>query len=527
MKMARGRSKMKSLQTRARSSTCSIALTLLAVLIAEGCTGSQDAGDTSRALTATVYKVETQSDFDALEDLQFTGGDEILLRRGKRFSGALSLERTGAKPNTVITVSAFGPPEDPRPAIKADVEGMGAIDIRDSGGWLIENLELSNQSDMRSERHGIFVTATDSGTHKNFVIRNCYIHHVTGVHDNFNNGGIVFRVTGNTVPTKFDGVLIENNEIRNISGVGIRTKSTWEADPDDPRGVARPIGRHAHLNVVVRGNRVSDVTRNAIIIGSADAPLAEYNVMGPRIATETTGNTLYNYATDDALIQYNEAFGNHGPASDKDRGGFDADYNSRNTEFRYNYSHDNNFAFAIMRKYGQGIYFHHNISVNDRYGFLHYGFYDDHAISDVIVSNNTFYSTSPNMMMFMNFGPLREPIDTTIVDNIFVFAGEGATWGSDPSAERGNVFENNIVIGLEDPNYIDLTADPLLRAPGDGGTEIDMTDPNRLAGYKLCLGSPALGAGTPGSNDATKDFWGDSINSINIGAYGGEGVTCE
>ena len=350
---------------------------------------------------------------------------------------------------------------------------------------------------------------------------------MTGVHDNFNNGGIVFRVRGNTVPTKFDGVLIENNEIRNISGVGIRTKSTWEADPDDPRGVARPIGRHAHLNVVVRGNRVSDVTRNAIIIGSADAPLAEYNVMGPRIATETTGNTLYNYATDDALIQYNEAFGNHGPASDKDRGGFDADYNSRNTEFRYNYSHDNNFAFAIMRKYGQGIYFHHNISVNDRYGFLHYGFYDDHAISDVIVSNNTFYSTSPNMMMFMNFGPLREPIDTTIVDNIFVFAGEGATWGSDPSAERGNVFENNIVIGLEDPNYIDLTADPLLRAPGDGGTEIDMTDPNRLAGYKLCLGSPALGAGTPGSNDATKDFWGDSINSINIGAYGGEGVTCE
>jgi hypothetical protein len=368
---------------------------------------------------------------------------------------------------------------------------------------------------MRSERHGIFVTATDSGTHKNFVIRNCYIHHVTGVHDNFNNGGIVFRVTGNALPTKFDGVLIENNEIRNISGVGIRTKSTWEADPDDPRGVARPIGRHAHLNVVVRGNRVSDVTRNAIIIGSADSPLAEYNIMGPRIATETTGNTLYNYATDDALIQYNEAFGNHGPASDKDRGGFDADYNSRNTVFQYNYSHDNNFAFAIMRKYGQGIYFHHNISINDRYGFLHYGFYDDHAI------------TSPNMMMFMNFGPLREPIDTTIVDNIFVFAGEGATWGSDPSAERGNVFENNIVIGLEDPNYIDLTADPLLRAPGDGGTEIDMTDPNRLAGYKLCLGSPALGAGTPGSNDATKDFWGDSINSINIGAYGGEGVTCE
>jgi hypothetical protein len=380
---------------------------------------------------------------------------------------------------------------------------------------------------VRSERHGIFVTATDSGTHSNFTVRNCFIHDVTGIHDDFNNGGIVFRVRGDVIPTKFDGVLLEYNEIRNISGVGIRTKSTWEADPDDARGVARPIGRHAHLNVVVRGNRISDVTRNAIVIGSADAPLAEYNVMGPRIATETTGNTLYNYATDDALIQYNEAFGNHGPASDKDRGGFDADYNSRNTVFQYNYSHDNNFAFAIMRKYGDGIYFHNNISVNDRYGFLHYGFYDNHDISNVVVSNNTFYSSSPNMMMFMNFGPLREPIDTTIVDNIFVFAGEGASWGSEPSAERGNVFENNIVVGLIDPNYIDLTADPLLVAPGDGGTEIDMTDPNRPSNFKLCVGSPALGTGTQGSNDATEDFWGDGITSTNIGAYGGDGVACE
>ena len=510
-----------------RSCAYTITLALLTAQFAAGCTGSQDTEVAINAPSTTVHRVETQSDFDALEGLLFSGGDEILLRRGKRFSGALSLRRTGARPDAIITVSAIGPLEDPRPAIEADVEGMGAIDIRDSGGWLIENLELSNQSDTRSERHGIFVTATDSGTHKNFVIRNCLIHDVSGVYNDFNNGGIVFRVRGNAIPTKFDGVLIESNEIRNISGVGIRTKSTWEADPDDPRGVARPIGRHAHLNVVVRGNRVSDVTRNAIVIGSADAPLAEYNVMGPNIATETTGNTLYNYATDDALIQYNEAFGNHGPASDKDRGGFDADYNSRNTEFRYNYSHDNNFAFAIMRKYGQGIYFHHNISVNDRYGFFHYGFYDDHAISDVVVSNNTFYSTSPNMMMFMNFGPLREPIDTSFVDNIFVFAGDGASWGSEPTAERGNVFENNIVVGLVDPTYIDLSADPLLVAPGDGGTEIDMADPNRLSDYKLCIGSPALGAGTQGSNDATEDFWGDEITSTNIGAYGGDGVSCE
>ena len=195
-------------------------------------------------------------------------------------------------------------------------------------------------------------------------------------------------------------------------------------------------------------------------------------------------------------------------------------------EFRYNYSHDNNFAFAIMRKFGQGIYIHHNISVNERHGFMHYGFYADHAISDVIVSNNTFYSTYSDMMMFMNFGPLREPIDTTYVDNIFVFAGEGATWGSLPTEERGNIFENNLVVGLEDPDYITLTDDPLLVSPGAGGTEIDMKDPDRLDGFRLCAGSPAIGAGRTDGVESEYDFWGDAITRENIGAYGSEGVEC-
>ncbi len=440
----------------------SVALVALSALCLSSCSDSSKQSVSPRPAAATTYSISTKSDFDALKPVVFSGGDQILFERGRSFEGVLSLKRSRVRPNSIITIGDFGSAEAPRPVIRADADGMGTIDIRDSGGWVIENLELTNASAVRSERHGIFVTASDSGTHKNFIVRNCLVRDVTGVHDDFNNGGIVFRVRGTAVPTKFDGVLIENNEIRNISGVGIRTKSTWEADPDDPRNVGNSIGRHAHLNVVVRGNRVSNVTRNAIVIGSADAPLAEYNVMGPNIATETTGNTLYNYATDDALVQYNEAFGNHGPAADKDRGGFDADYNSRNTEFRYNYSHDNNFAFAIMRKYGDGIYIHHNISVNDRYGFLHYGFYDDHEITDVVVSNNTFYSIHPNMMMFMNFGPRRDPIDPSFIDNIFVFAGDGASWGSEPSAERGNIFENNIVIGLDDPNHISLTNDPRL-----------------------------------------------------------------
>jgi hypothetical protein len=130
------------------------------------------------------------------------------------------------------------------------------------------------------------------------------------------------------------------------------------------------------------------------------------------------------------------------------------------------------------------------------------------------------------MNLFMNFNREREAIDTTLVDNIFVFAGEGAGWGSVPTTERGMVFENNIVVGLEDPEYIKLTADPLLAAPGTDDMGINMTDRARLSGYRLCKGSPAIGTGREGDNAASADFWGEAINSVNIGAFGGNGEDC-
>ncbi|MEE4217823.1 MAG: hypothetical protein V2I48_09450 [Xanthomonadales bacterium] len=501
-------------------------LIALATLFIEACSRPHNTEGAKLEPAPKTYRISTQAAFETLHPIVFNGGDRILFERGRSFEGALSLKRSEVRPDESITVADFGSASAPRPVIKANVEGMGAIDIRDSGGWTIENLELINRSDVRSKRFGIYVSAEDSGAHHNFTVRNCFIHDVTGEFKNFDNGGIVFRVTGGQVPTRFDGILIGNNEIRHISGVGIRVKSTWESGPEDPRGLKKLFGRHPHLNVVVRGNRISHITRNAIIVASSDAPLLEYNVMGPAIATETTGNTLYTYATDSAVVQYNEAFGNHGPVEDIDHGGFDADYASRDTVFRYNYSHDNNFAFAIMRKYLNGTQIHHNISVNDRYGFIHYGFGDAHAITDLVISNNTFYSDHPGMNFFMNFTGEREAIDTTLIDNIFVFAGEGANWGSLPTAERGMVFENNIVVGLDDPEYIQLSGDPLFVAPGTGGTEIDMSDPDRLQGYRLCKGSPALDRGKEGDNEAQADFWGDDITNVNIGAYGGHGVEC-
>jgi len=495
--------------------------------IASGCSGSTGI-NASQSLppAAVAYNIATQSDYDAAKQRIYDGGDEIRFERGRSFEGAFSLRRSGVRPNSVIRIADFGSSDALRPVITADAEGLGVIDIRDSGGWIIENLELVNQSATRSERMGVYVFAADTGFHQNFVVRNCLIHDVTGEPGNKDNGGIIFRIRGNTVPTKFDNILLENNEIRDISGVGIRIKSPWEADPSDPRQGSNEIGRHAFQNVVVRGNRVSNITKNAIIVASSDAPLVEYNVMGPNISTEVPGNSFFNFATDDALVQYNEAYGNVGPAGDPDRGGFDADWNARNTVFRYNYSHDNNYAFAIMRRYHDGLRIHHNISENERYGFIYYGFPTENRITDIEVSHNTFYSMYPDMQMFMSVGRQRNPISTSFIDNIFVFAAGGATWGAEPTLELGNFFDNNLVFGLDETNYMGPAGNPLMAAPGTAGTGVDMSDPDRLDGYKLCIGSPAIGAGQDAGSPSGVDHWGDEVTSANIGAYGGDGVDC-
>jgi hypothetical protein len=57
--------------------------------------------------------------------------------------------------------------------------------------------------------------------------------------------------------------------------------------------------------------------------------------------------------------------------------------------------------------------------------------------------------------------------------------------------------------------------------PGTGGFEIDMTDPDRLAGYRLKSGSPAINTGKIIENNGGQNFVGEELGNdvVNIGAF--------
>jgi hypothetical protein len=87
-------------------------------------------------------------------------------------------------------------------------------------------------------------------------------------------------------------------------------------------------------------------------------------------------------------------------------------------------------------------------------------------------------------------------------------------------------FDYNLFFGNHPANEPDdlhkLTTDPLLINPGSGSNGINTVD-----GYKLKIGSAALGSGVTVTNNGGNDYFGDPVSptaSPNRGAYNGSGL---
>ena len=288
-------------------------------------------------------------------------GDNILLAAGSVWREPLVIAHSGTA-DAPIVVTREG--KGPRPRIDAGDVAENAVEIRNADNVTVSGLEITNKGAEPALRRGVFVNESDFGVAANIVLRDLYVHDVNGTNARKDNGGIVFSALGPKVPTRFEGVTIERNIVWRVDRSGI-------AGISDQVSVARWFPSRF---VVIRDNYVEDIGGDGIVPRGTDGALIEHNIVRHAAArADTYSAGIWQWSTDNSLIQLNEAAFTHGLW---DGQGFDSDFNSRHTTIIYNFSHDNDGGFLLLCSPARadpadnlgnvGTLVQYNVSYNDR-----------------------------------------------------------------------------------------------------------------------------------------------------------------
>ncbi|MFJ9520710.1 RICIN domain-containing protein [Kitasatospora sp. NPDC101801] len=469
------------------------------------CAAGSDAGAGTSPGTAwrTLAKVAATT---------FAPGDRLLLKRGTRCEGTLAPQGSGT-PASPITVDAYGTGAAP---LVAGGGAARAVLLRNQQGWEIRNLEITNSGAAKGGRRAVSVELTDYGTASHFVLENLDIHDVNGddTKDLNGSGGIYFTVAGVTTPTRFDGITLRNNSLRAVDREGVFLVSTWNRSGFEAPSAGSFL---PWPNVLITGNRLTDIGGDGIVPGNTTGALTEHNTVAgfqKRSAGYNAG--IWTYDSDHALFQYNEASGG---STTRDGMAYDVDQGTVGTVFQYNYSHDNAGGFLLLCN-ATGILrdavVRYNISQNDSYRGVENC---SGAIESADVYNNTL-SIGPGISQSVIQENNTTRRTVRFRNNTVVKTGSGTAGLT--LRGGGYTLDHNVLVNVTGaPAGAGGTADPLLRAPGTA------TGPADATGYQLCTGSPALGAGTAVPDSGGSDYFGNPVPTPpNVGAYAGPGVPC-
>jgi hypothetical protein len=311
----------------------------------------------------------------------FQPGDRILLRSGSRWQGELAPTSSGVV-GAPIVIDRFG--KGPLPRIDGNGMVENVVRLENIEQVEVRHLEITNLGTQTGARRGVLIAVKNFGTAHHLVVSDLYIHDVNGTTERKETGGILFRTMGDTQPSRFDDLVIERNII-------------WKVDRSAIVGQSTAFSRakwNPSLHVVIRDNYAEDIGGDGIVPWATDGALIEHNIVlhcNRRAHSYNAG--IWPWSTDNSLFQLNEAAFTH---STLDGEGFDSDYNSRNTHFRYNYSHDNDGGFMLIctpvkrnstvNIGNTGTIIEHNISRNDHSRIFHLS-----GADQTTVENNAIY----------------------------------------------------------------------------------------------------------------------------------------
>jgi len=403
-------------------------------------------------------------------------GDSVLLAAGSVWTEPLLITRSGRE-GAPIVYGRYG--EGVRPRIDAGGIAENAVTIRNAEYVTLSGLEITNQSATTAIRRGVHVIARDAGVVRGIIVRDLYIHDVTGTNGRKDNGGIVFEVAATRIPTRFEGVTIERNLI-------------WRVDRSGVAGISDQISRARWFPsrfVVIRDNVVEDVGGDGIVVRGTDGALIEHNIVRHAAARANAYSAgIWQWSTDNTLIQLNEAAFTHGLL---DGQGFDSDFNSRRTVIAHNFSHDNEGGFLLLCTPVQrndaenlgniGTVARHNVSRNDRTRIFQLG-----GASDALIANNVVHvGEGDDVQMVIATQWLGWSRDIMFRHNRLIARGT-ARYGHEVGRDGGRYllgagFAPARGIRFESNGFIGRHVDPPEDRTGVVEPEVDDDDPNLWA----------------------------------------------
>ncbi|HEV7777950.1 MAG TPA: right-handed parallel beta-helix repeat-containing protein [Luteibacter sp.] len=315
--------------------------------------GGDDGHDGSNAGTAW-------RSLKRLNQVTFAPGDQVLFKRGGDYPGAFQPRGSGSA-TAPIVVDAYGGGTPPH--LHADGDSPSTVGLHNVEYWTLRNLAISNQGPKPLPRRtGVHLFHEDFGIAHGIVLQGLHIHDINGSAVKQQGGGsaILVQATGKTRATRYQDLTIQDNVIERSQRDGILFLGAGSRNG----GLA--------TGVIVRGNRISEVPGDCILVKGCDGALVERNTVS-RCTALPRGEAaagIWPFDCDNTLVQYNEV-SDHKAYADGE--GYDADFKCRHTVIQYNYSHDNAGGLALVCNDGRsagdvgntGTIVRFNVSIND------------------------------------------------------------------------------------------------------------------------------------------------------------------
>jgi hypothetical protein len=492
----------------------------------------------------------------------FSPGDQILFAAGQTFSGPLQFDRhdrgTSASP---ILVSSFPAESDPPATLDAG-RGRG-IEICNASGFRISNLTIVGDGADNNTTSGILLLSTREEGAGDVEIDRVEVR-------GFGRHGI--SIGAWKTVAGYQNVQITNSSIHHNLRTGVNAWGPWGA------------GIYAHREIYIGDTEAYKMKGGSgLVFSSVDGGIIERCIVHNNGEEYSGGAGIWAWDSNNILFQFNESYENKTTGVDGD--GFDFDGGVTNSVMQYNYSHDNDAAGYLLAQYRhapqplENIVIRYNISENDcrkkTYGAIHVWNGDTvDRIRNIQIYHNTVYlskrpatkegalsrglaaglralglAEAPVMPSAMTI--ISPTTGVSIFNNLFYTDG-GARLVSVVKGQDGLTFQNNAYWAgdgafsvrwkgheyetLDDwlnaastqerlgSRIIAVHVDPMLKAPGTGGTLGRAELLTTLEGYKLQEDSPLVERGLDlrglGIDPGERGFFGTPISDSTPPAIG-------